>query len=137
MLGWYSRKRRHNARFYFIVIIWESKSSWEHIFRLSESLKPKIFATIWCYLRDILGLLQTSRFELLGGWNVCESQTLLSYYFKIRENSCMWRVKKVCEAIWKHHWKPFLQIKIIYLIQFIDGLLQSNCLCTCSFHAKC
>ena len=39
----------------------------------------------WCHLLDTLGLLQTFHFELLGvgGWNVRESQTLLSYYFKI------------------------------------------------------
>ena len=39
-------------------------------FRVSKSLKSKRLATMVCYLRVILGLLQTSCFELLGGWSV-------------------------------------------------------------------
>ena len=42
-------------------------------FELSESVKTKSFLrwAPWCRLRQILASLQTSRFELLGGWNVC------------------------------------------------------------------
>ena len=40
------------------------------IFRLSKRLKSKILATR-VPPPDILGLLQTSGFELLWGWNVC------------------------------------------------------------------
>ena len=40
-------------------------------FRLPESLKPQILATMRP-TPNILGLLQTSRFELLGGWCVCK-----------------------------------------------------------------
>ena len=43
-----------------------------HFSGFPESLKSQIVAT----MRpppNILGLLQTSRFELLGGWNVCST----------------------------------------------------------------
>ena len=47
----------------------------ECIFRLSESLKFKIWQP-WCHRRDILGLLRTSCFELLRGWNVCKLKSM-------------------------------------------------------------
>ena len=41
-----------------------------HFSGFPESLKSQIVATMGPP-PNILGLLQTSRFELLGGWNVC------------------------------------------------------------------
>ena len=37
-------------------------------FQRDRNLK---FWQLWCNFQNIPGLLQTSRFELLGGWNVC------------------------------------------------------------------
>ena len=62
--------RKGNAKFNFLGMIWESIFLEGAFSRLSKSLKSKILAT-GCHLQVLLGLLQTSRFELLvGGWNV-------------------------------------------------------------------
>ena len=47
-----------------------------HVPGFPESLKSQIFATMGPP-PNILALLQTSRFELLGGWNVCKFRNII------------------------------------------------------------
>ena len=64
------------AKFNFLGIICESDSPTILGSAFYQAFKgPKIqnFLEPGCHLRDMLGLLQTFRFELLGGWNVCHT----------------------------------------------------------------
>ena len=81
----------------------------ESVFSGFQTAQNPKFWQPWCYLRDILGLLQNSRFELLDGWNVCESQISLRYYFKIGKATVCGTVEEVCEAIWKRTLKAALK----------------------------
>ena len=140
MLGRYSGKfSRRNSKFDFLGIIQESKRLLESAFSgFQRAQNPRIWQP-QCYLWNIQGLSLTSRFGLLGGWNVCRSQTSLSYYFKIRKATVRGIVKEICEAMRKNMLKVgklLPQTEIICHIYLIYYLVQNNCLCTCIFHTK-
>ena len=52
-------------------------------FRLSKSLKFKILASVVDMLQHMLGLLQTSRLEVPGGWKVCYPEQTTTTLFAI------------------------------------------------------
>ena len=88
--------RENNIKFNFLGIIWESKRSLRVIFRLSKNLNPKFWQP-WCNLWDILGVLQTTRFELLGDWNVCITRAFLQVV-----SDCMASPRQtyICFSFW-------------------------------------
>ena len=74
--------REDNAKINFLgIILGDQKVMERSVFRLSKSLKFKILASVVDMLQHLLGLLQTSRFEVPGGWNVCyPEQTTITLF---------------------------------------------------------
>ena len=62
--------REDNAKINFLgITLGDQKVMERSFFRLSKSLKFKILTTVVGMLQHMLGLLQSSRFEVPGGWN--------------------------------------------------------------------
>ena len=73
-----------NAKINFLGISLGDQQVMERsFFRLSKSLKFKILASVVEMLQHMLGLLQTSRLEVPGGWKVCYPEQTTTTLFAI------------------------------------------------------